>query len=501
MHKLHEEGETLAVWRPQPEDLQRVFDEQNPWQRTGEVPATLARQIERPLAKLLWQRLHDDDPHRFQLVLGPRRVGKTTALYQTVRHLIAAGIAPTRIWWLRLDHPLLLQENLGDLVRAVLQASSASAEAPVFLMLDELVYTDRWDLWLKTFFDEQWPVRVAATSSATAALRDRRLESGVGRWSEQHLTPYLFTEFLALVEKERPVEVGDTLADSLARLRQGQRADQDLAAWRRLFMLVGGFPELLTAARDRPDEDESSRLLESQQVLRTDAVERAIYKDIPQSFGVDNPMMLERLLYVLAAQITGLLSPSNICSELGLSQPTFDRYLSYLEQAFLVFTLPNYSGREATVQKRGRKLYFVDGAIRNAALQRGLAPLDNPTELGALLENLVAATLRSLALHTGIRLYHWRHGKHEVDLVFDHPDHPLAFEIGLSPDHPRAGILALHERHPRLREHCYVVAPQASVTQPDATPSGIGTLPLDLFLQVVGAQAEAALAASLGATD
>jgi len=488
----------LAVWRPQPEDLQRVFDEQNPWQRTGDVPATLARAIERPLAKLLWQRLRDDDPHRFQLVLGPRRVGKTTALYQTVRHLIAAGVAPSRIWWLRLDHPLLLQENLGDLVRAVLSASHASPDAPVFLMLDELVYTDRWDLWLKTFFDEQWPVRIAATSSATAALRERRLESGVGRWSEQHLTPYLFTEFLGLVEKDRPVEVGDTLADSLSLLHHGQRADQDLAGWRRLFMLVGGFPELLTAARDRPDEDEPSRLLESQQVLRADAVERAIYKDIPQSFGVDNPMMLERLLYVLAAQITGLLSPSNICSELGLSQPTFDRYLSYLEQAFLVFTLPNYSGREANVQKRGRKLYFVDGAIRNAALQRGLAPLDNPTELGVLLENLVAATVRSLALHSGVRLHHWRDGKHEVDLIFDHPDQPLAFEIGSSPDHPRAGITALHERHPRFRGRCYVVAPQASVTQPDATATGIGTLPLDLFLQVVGAQAEAALAASLG---
>ncbi len=368
-------------------------------------------------------------------------------------------------------------------------------------MLDELVYTDRWDLWLKTFFDDHWPVRIAATSSATAALRERRLESGVGRWSEQHLTPYLFTEFLALVGQERPVVVGDTLADSLAQLRQGQRAEPDLAAWRRLFMLVGGFPELLTAARDRPDEDEPSRLLESQQVLRTDAVERAVYKDIPQSFGVDNPMMLERLLYVLAAQITGLLSPSNICTDLGLSQPTFDRYLSYLEQAFLVFTLPNYSGREATVQKRGRKLYFVDGAIRNAALQRGLAPVDNPTELGALLENLVAATLRSLALHTGVRLYHWRDGKHEVDLVFDHPDTPLAFEIASSPDHPRSGIHALAERHPRFTGRCYLVAPQVAVAHPKSMASGIGALPLDLLLQVVGAQAEAALAASLGVIE
>jgi hypothetical protein len=88
----------LATWRPQPEDLQRVFDEQNPWHRTGAVPATLARDVERPLAQQLWQTLARDDPHRFQLVLGPRRVGKTTALYQTVRHLIDADVDPTRIW-------------------------------------------------------------------------------------------------------------------------------------------------------------------------------------------------------------------------------------------------------------------------------------------------------------------------------------------------------------------------------------------------------------------
>lgn len=490
----------MAVWRPGPQDLQRVFDEQNPWHRTGTVPATLARPVERSLASLLWQRLHRDEPHRFQLILGPRRVGKTTALYQTVQHLLDAGVNPDRIWWMRLDHPLLLQESLDDLVRAVLTTTAATPDQPVLLMLDEVVYADRWDLWLKTFFDDGWPVRIAATSSATAALRERRLESGVGRWSEQHLTPYLFPEFLDLIGQGEAPVVGDTLADSLDSLSQGQRGGEGLAAWRRIFMLVGGFPELLTSTRGRPDEDESGRLLESQQVLRSDAVERAIYKDIPQSFGVDNPMMLERLLYVLAAQITGILSPSNICSDLGLSQPTFDRYLSYLEQAFLVFTLPNFSGRESAVQKRGRKLYFVDGAIRNAALQRGLAPLDDPAELGSLLENLVAATLRSLALHLGVRLHHWRDGKYEVDLVFDHPEKPLAFEIGSSPQHSRSGLRAFIERHPRFDGRCYLVAPQAAVTHPSSTPTGIGTVPLDLLLLVVGAQAQRALARSLGVT-
>ena len=87
--------------------------------------------------------------------------------------------------------------------------------------------------------------------------------------------------------------------------------------------------------------------------------------------------------------------PANICGDLGLSQPTYDRYLSYLERAFLVFTLPNYSGSETSVEHRGRKLYFIDCAVRNAALHRGLAPLADPIELGALMENLIAASVRS----------------------------------------------------------------------------------------------------------
>ena len=481
----------MAAWTPQPEDIQRVLREQNPWKHIGRVPRSLAHPTERPPAKVLWRLLLDDEPRRFQLILGPRRVGKTTVLYQTVRHLLDQGVSPKQIWWFRMDHPLLIRRSLGDWVRAALDVTS---EHPVYLMLDELVYAEEWDLWLKAFYDERWPVRVAATSSATAALRNRRLESGAGRWSEQYLMPYLFTEYLDLIGRSYEITAGETLADTLLALPQGQPAPHDLAAARRRFMLVGGFPEMHDPVRRREhndglsDEDiEHNDILESQDFLRKDAVERAVYKDIPQSFEVENPIMLERLLYTLAGQIAGILSPSNICREQGISQPTFGRYLSYLERTFLVFTLPNYSGREATVQKRGRKLYFVDGAVRNAALQRGLALLDNPAETGLLLENLVAASLQTLAVQNGVRLHHWREGRNEVDLIFNHPTRPLAFEIASSPDHSRSGLRALIERHERFRGACYLAAPQANVLHPDR--SGIGTLPLDTLLLAVGSHA------------
>ena len=437
---------------------------------------------------------------------------------------------------MRLDHPFLMPADLGDLATAVLNVSGATPDRPAYLMLDEVVYAERWDSWLKTFHDDRWAVKIAATSSATAALRDRRTESGVGRWEEEYLLPYSFREFLELISGgDDPVASdlvgsvpGPTLSATLRTLHDGMLPTPAWTATLLAFIFIGGFPELLVQSnrelrmvtgrgadpggspipwgsiRDDTGEDSEETLplvnllLNSQRILRNDAVERAIYKDIPQSFGVNDPLMLERLLYVLASQVAGLLSPTGICSDLGLSQPTFDRYLSYLERAFLVFTLPNYSGSEAAVQRRGRKLYFVDGAIRNAALQRGLSPLDDPGEQGLLFENLAATSLNSLGQHSGIRLYHWRQDKHEVDLVFDDPNDPLAFEIASSAGHHRTGLFEFAERHKRFQGRCYIVAPQAPVTHPDRSGTGVGTLPLDAFLLAVGAQSQRALDQRLG---
>jgi uncharacterized protein len=498
---------TGPTWQPKPEDYQRIFDEQNPWHRTGTVPEEWARTVERPLARFMVERLRGSHPRRFQLVLGPRRIGKTTAMYQTVKRLLATGVPPWRLWWLRLDHPLLMEVPLGSLVRHVIEAAGShgnsnisNSNTPIFLFLDEITYSQRWDLWLKTFYDETWPIQVVGTSSSTAALRDRKLESGVGRWEEQYLAPYLFSEYLDLIKKPAHIPVGETLFQTLVECINQRLDTAGLAEFRRRFLLTGGFPELLI-----PDEaamrDEDSLLLQSQRILRNDAIERALYKDIPQAFGVDNPLVMERLLYTLAGQVTGILSPNTICQSLGgVSQPTFGRYLNYLKLAFLVFTLPNYSGSEVAVQKRGQKLFFVDAAVRNAALQRGLAPLRDPQEMGILIENMAAAHLQALGEQGQTRIYYWRDRDDEIDLVYDHPDEPIAFEIASSAAHRRHGAHAFTARFPRFEKRAFIVSPDGLPTLPTSHWDGVGSLPLDLFLLAVGAQAEYELARRLGAS-
>ncbi|MBX3362100.1 MAG: ATP-binding protein [Phycisphaeraceae bacterium] len=469
-------------------DYGAVIAEQNPWVVTGSIPGSLARDVERPLAKSLWRRLLDDRLRRHQLVIGPRRVGKTTTMYQTVRHLLDHGIERDRLWWLRLDHPVLMSLSLDRLLTVAMAMSKATPARPAYVFLDELSYAKDWDRWLKSFHDAQLPVVIAGTSSATFDLVQRGTESGIGRWEEQHLAPYLFTEYLELVGDSRPIPDGESL-DAVIRFAIDAPPNLiGLEPHRRRLLLTGGFPELLLATGEGMEE--TDLLLESQRTLRLDAIERAIYKDIPQAVEVRSPEMLERLLYVLAGQIGGILSPQKICLSMqGLSQPTFDRYLSYLERSFLVFTLQNYAPTEDSRQKRGRKLYFVDPAIRNAALQRGIGPLTNSVELGALYENMAASHLHALSRQTLVRSFHWRDKDEEVDLIYDHPTHPLAFEIKSSVDtSSHAGLAGFVERHPRFRGRCYIVN-QAAIPRP-ATDDRPGVLPFDLFLMCVGAHAD-----------
>lgn len=146
-------------------------------------------------------------------------------------------------------------------------------------------------------------------------------------------------------------------------------------------------------------------------------------------------------------------------------------------------------------------MYFLDGAVRNAALQRGLAPSTDPAERGFLVENAAASHLNTLALQRGTRLYHWRDGSEEVDLIYDDADGPIAFEITASARHHRRGLLALQRRFPVFRGRSFLVsAATTSTVEPSEDADGIGTLPLYAMLLAVGSQAHASLRTRLGLT-
>ena len=556
--------------------IKSVIAEQNPWWKGDTVPDYLSPSTERPLAKHLWKYILHSSLKRYLIILGPRRVGKTTVMYQTVRHLLNNQIPSDKIQWVRLDHPLLVPFDLDFIVRKAIKLAKATKEKPLYLFLDELVYAEKWDLWLKTFYDECWPVNIIASSSATAALQKGK-ESGVGRWKEFHLTPYLLTELLQLDGKKIEIPTHkkkQCLHNTIESLSKSLSHTQiNFKNERELLISLGGFPEFLAGTKREKNkflennkkeiekklelyeipkiqkqiqalqaeaiqmnlinklskykkiEDEISRVKidiaekymkqitdgwlvkekhyfhKTQQILKSDAIEKAIYKDIPQSYKIDSPITLERLLYVLAGQITGLLSPKEISKDISQVSPlTLERYLNYLIRTYLVFTLSNYDNNERNVQRRQRKVYFVDVAVRNAALQKNQI-FNDPAELGKLQENLVAGHLYHLGQQSNIRLYHWKRGKHEVDFIYDDPVYPMAFEIGSSNKHSRSGLKKFLQENPKFQKGCYYVAPNLQFLLAEDSPSGVGDLPLDLLLLATGLQQDKMLSLLLGNTE
>jgi hypothetical protein len=113
---------------------------------------------------------------------------------------------------------------------------------------------------------------------------------------------------------------------------------------------------------------------------------------------------------------------SNICTEFSLnslsshsnisSVHTIKKYLGFLEEVFLFFTLPRFSFKVSEQQKSARKLYCYDNGFYKAKA------FHFSDDWGKLLENLIASELKKRALADGTRLFFWkgRDGE-EVDFV------------------------------------------------------------------------------------
>lgn len=486
------------VWEKSTDDVLQVVLVQNPWNSGGVVPVNPP--FRRALQNLLLRELLDSSLNRFELILGPRRVGKTTLMYQLVADLISNGVSAERIWWFRLDHPALVDITLGKLVGFAIEVTrnnssqQVTSELPIFVFLDEVLYARDWPAWLKTFYDDDWPIRVVATGSATAALRQEHRESGVGRWRESFLSPLLFHDFLRI--QDIKVEAYDDDLDWLE-VCQSPKCEMNRAKLMEAlqqYVMVGGFPEL---AKDAGTSRNEAMIYRSQEVLRDDTIKRAVGMDLPQAYNIQNPFALEKLLYALAGRVGGILRSENLASIAGVSQPTIDLYLKYLEEASLIMILRNYASSEETVQRRGRKAYFIDSALRNAALQRGLAPLHDPAETGLLYENTVASHLDAYCRAKQHRLYHWRHGKYEVDFIVGHPTNPVAIEATGGQQHTMKGLEMLLSRYKRFGDRAWLIGPTMEHRKPSDSLGVVvpGKAPLAEWLLNCGLATDAALLA------
>jgi len=91
---------------------------------------------------------------------------------------------------------------------------------------------------------------------------------------------------------------------------------------------------------------------------------------------------------------------------------TAEKYMGYLEEAFLLFTVPRFSFKVREQQKSGKKVYCYDNGYFQAKAFRF------SQNTGKLFENAVAVALRRREMEGKCRLFYYKNQKQEeVDFV------------------------------------------------------------------------------------
>ena len=313
------------------EGILKVLTAYNPWWKTGAVNPKMAKTYKRFAFYEAMKRLNDKNIRRSVVLTGTRRVGKTTIQYQMIEALLNAGVAPQKIVFISMDHPMLKLSQFQDVLECYHE--NICAEQDVYYFFDEVQYAQDWDRWLKTIYDTQPDTRVVATGSASPALMKGSRESGAGRWTVIQVPTLSFYEYCELLGIDRPDIPEDLKITSLLHKTQIERTQimMQLSKVQNHFMRylqVGGFPELALADND----------LMAQQIMREDVVDKVLKRDLPALYSIRNATELERIFLYLCNVSSEVVSIDAITKELnGVSRATVENYIQYLESANLIY--------------------------------------------------------------------------------------------------------------------------------------------------------------------
>jgi len=351
----------------------------------------IKRDIEQPLLD------HLDKPE-ISLILGPRQVGKTTLMRRIQRQLAKEG-APTLFLNLDIETDWSYVTSQARLLKKI---RNEFGEQSGYVFIDEIQRKEDAGRYLKGLYDMQLPYKFLVSGSGSLELKEKVVESLVGRKRIFEMAPVSFREFL--------------------QFRTGYRYEDRLDDWLELeseqrqlllekYLTYGGYPAVVAAAT----QDERVQVL-------ADIYRSYLDRDINSIINIDKPREFG-LLFQYLAGITGYpLNYSSIARQIALSTKTIQQYLWYLEKTFMIRLIrPFYRNQQKELTKAPTP-YFVDLGMRNYLLQSW-----QPDGMG--FQNLIANELHQ-ASAPGNPPKYWRtKDKAEVDFITGTYQQPIPVEV------------------------------------------------------------------------
>ena len=322
------------------------------------------------------EKLLELDSPLAQVVIGVRRSGKSTLCMKVIKE---SGLT---FGYVNFDDEQLAKlhtEQLNDVLDAVYKVYGDVSH----LFLDEVQNIPDWALFVNRLLRQG--MHLVLTGSNANLLSGELATHLTGRYNQIELYPFSFAEYCRVRKVDTKTQ--STKANALR-----YKALEE-------YMQQGGFPEL--------------QHLSNPHTYTLSLLNAIIKKDICKRYSVRHQQTLSDLA-------NGVLE--NFCQEISYKQlseqyqlgsvHTAKQYLHYLEEAYMVRTLPLYSFKNRDRQTL-RKYYAVDPAFitnHEDMLQR--------PNLGWRLENVVAIELMRRMDSELEQLYYYKKSRlFEVDFL------------------------------------------------------------------------------------
>lgn len=301
-------------------------------------------------------------------LIGVRRSGKSSILFNTIKTL-RQTIARENIIYINFEddrlYPLELA-SLDSLLEAYYELYPIKRDEKVYLFLDEIQAVENWELYVRRIYDTL-NLQIFITGSS-AKLLSTEIATGLrGRTITFEVFPFSFKEYL--IYKNIKIDLYSSKSLSFI---QNALAD---------YLLDGGFAETV-------NEDKSI----SRKIL-SDYIELIVYKDIVDRHNINNRSLLKHLNKYCFTNIATLVSFTKLYNEFKsqgfkLSKDTIFQYISHLEDAYTLFTVPIYRNSIKEKQRNPKKIYAIDNGFKK------IYDYAISDDMSKLYENIVFLSLR-----------------------------------------------------------------------------------------------------------
>lgn len=306
-----------------------------------------------------------------KVAIGVRRSGKTYFLFQTMRDLILKQVSQDQLLYLNFEDDRMMpidQRKMGELIDALYTMNPALHDARCYLFLDEVQNVEGWPLVVRRLLDTK-NVEIFITGSSAKLLSKEIATSLRGRSIALEIQPYDFCEYLeahGIPLPEKPF---------------GKRVLDQYRAHLVEFFQKGGFPGIQTL-----NHTERIETLQNY-------VEVVIFRDIIERHKVSNTKLLKYFVSVLLKNTASRFSINKFHKDIQsqgykVGKDTLYTYFDYLEDAFLIYSVPIFTESLRASETTPRKIYAVDNGLVNANT------FNISQNYGKLLENQVYLDLR-----------------------------------------------------------------------------------------------------------